>query len=144
MSPLRSSFVYLVYFVVKIFAFFAANNLHGYHSPPQPPLFIHRYHSPCQKCQPSASHRVFVGELVEGLADRRDEVERYYDRQKNYSDKNSLRDQCVITQPDQPPIFRQRNLVKFNTNHSTYTLSILSSSRTALDYQRQQSTAQHP
>ena len=71
-------FVYLVYFVVQIFAsfaFFAANNLHGYHSPPQPPLFIlpislstiHRYQIPCQKCQPSASHRVFVGELIEGL-----------------------------------------------------------------------------
>ena len=38
------------------FAFFAANNLHGHHSPPQPPLFIlpisrstiHRYHSPCR------------------------------------------------------------------------------------------------
>ena len=38
------------------FAFFAAANLHGYHSPPHPPLFIrpisrstiHRYHIPCR------------------------------------------------------------------------------------------------
>ena len=42
--------------IFALFAFFAANNLHGHHSPPQPPLFIrpisqstiHRYQSPCR------------------------------------------------------------------------------------------------
>lgn len=68
-------------------------------------LSIHQYQSPCQKCQPSASHRVFIGELIEGLADRRNEVKRDQDRQQDNSGENSHHHQRVITQPDQPTVF---------------------------------------
>lgn len=106
--------------------------LYTFYTAPYPLFF------PCIQCIPCftslPSHRVFVGEVVEGRADGGNEVERKQDGQKNYSDKDSHHHQCVITQPYQATILLT-HVIHQNTSAQTLDINPVCS---------QKPTAQNP
>ena len=57
---------------------------------------------PEMRCSPS--HRVFVGELLEGCADGGDAIENNHDWKKDYSKNDNARHQCILFRTRLPPV----------------------------------------